>query len=149
MSDGEDNRRRARRFTINDEFAELPGDGAVTHVSDLSEHGVFIHTRQRVPVGTTIELRFTVLLDDPMIIQGFGTVVRQGAEGLGVEFGQLSPGMVLRIHDAISRQKARDTLRAQRVEARRADTGDSSFDTAKTGVFPAPNLDEDGVREEE
>lgn len=105
MSDEVDNRRRAERVPINSEFAGVP-----TFVSDLSERGVFLHTKEAVDVGTKIELRFTVLLDDPVTIEAIGTVMRKQADppGVGVQFGPLSPTMVLRINDAVSRMRPRD-----------------------------------------
>lgn len=89
---------------INAAFSKLHG---VHHVSDLSEHGLFLHTEERVPIGTSVEVKFTVLLDDPVTIEGLGTVVRHQSnpEGLGVEFGPLSPKMVLRIHDVLTRAR--------------------------------------------
>lgn len=145
-------RRRGERVLVNNEFAQFDASGQ-TYVSDLSEHGVFVHTDESVPIGTTIELRFTVLLDDPVVIQGLGTVrrVQENPRGLGVEFGPLSPVMVLRIHDVLSRQKPRsaervpeqapeppkgvptDRLQTGVFAARKAEQKD--FDDAKTGVF--------------
>ena len=45
-------RRRSERFEVNAEFAELE-PGSVAYVSNLSEHGVFLNTRARLPVGST------------------------------------------------------------------------------------------------
>ena len=69
-----DDRRRGERHGINPEFAALE-PGTLTYVSNLSEYGVFIHTRVRLPVGAAVDLRFTVLLDDPVVIHGPGRVV--------------------------------------------------------------------------
>ena len=103
MNDDDPNRRRAERVSINSEFA-----GTKTFVSDLSERGVFLHTDEKVKVGTKIELRFTVLLDDPVTVEAIGTVMRQQDNGVGVQFGPLSPTMVLRINDAIARMRPLD-----------------------------------------
>jgi hypothetical protein len=138
-------RRRGERLNINEEFGSV---GAV-HVSDLSEHGVFVHTGDRLAIGTTVELRFTVLLDDPVVIQGLGRVVRHQDDpsGMGVEFGPLSPVMVLRIHDVISRQRPRDSgppvegemptreFKTREFGARAV--SEEEFDQAKTGSFAA------------
>lgn len=81
---------------------------SATFISDLSEYGVFVHTNQPSPRGTKLRLRFTVLLDDPVIIEGEGRVVRQQYEpvsGMGIEFSELAPEMILRINDVISRQR--------------------------------------------
>lgn len=89
---------------INAAFSKLHG---VHHVSNLSEHGLFLHTEEKVAIGTSVEVKFTVLLDDPVTIEGLGTVVRHQTNptGLGVEFGPLSPKMVLRIHDVLTRAR--------------------------------------------
>lgn len=105
--DGPD-RRRAARIPINAEFATMP---SATFISDLSEYGVFVHTPAPSPRGTRLRLRFTVLLDDPVILEAEGRVVRQQYEpvsGMGIEFSELSPEMILRINDVVSRQRPLD-----------------------------------------
>lgn len=102
-------RRRATRIPINTEFASMP---SATFISDLSEYGVFVHTPSPSPRGSKLKLRFTVLLDDPVIIEGEGRVVRQQfapVSGMGIEFTELAPEMILRINDVISRQRPRDS----------------------------------------
>lgn len=102
-------RRRAARIPINAEFAAMP---SATYISDLSEYGVFIHTPSPSPRGSKLKLRFTVLLDDPVIVEGEGRVVRQQyvpVPGMGIEFTELSPEMILRINDVVSRQRPRDS----------------------------------------
>jgi hypothetical protein len=101
-------RRRAARIPVNAEFASMP---SATYISDLSEYGVFVHTPNPSPRGTKLKLRFTVLLDDPVIVEGEGRVVRQQYEpvsGMGIEFSDLTPEMILRINDVVSRQRPRD-----------------------------------------
>ncbi|TPV93132.1 MAG: hypothetical protein B7733_22030 [Myxococcales bacterium FL481] len=105
MSDSDD-RRRGDRVVINREFGSLDA-GTITYVNNLSAHGLFLHTDERVPIGTTVELRFTVLLDDPVPIEGLATVVRHQDDpsGMGLTFGPLSPKTVLRIQDVLARQR--------------------------------------------
>ena len=95
-------RRRYERYEVNAAFAELE-PGTFAFVSNLSEQGVFINTRTRLPVGSNVELRFTVLLDDPVVITGTGRVMHHMEEprGMGVAFGNLSAEMQLRVIDAI------------------------------------------------
>ncbi|HEY0137548.1 MAG TPA: PilZ domain-containing protein [Nannocystis sp.] len=102
-----DDRRRGERLPINPEFA-AQGPG-LTFVSNLSEYGVFINTRVRLPVGTAVDLRFTVLLDDPVVIHGAGRVVHHQDEprGMGVSFSNLAAVMQLRVIDAINWYRAR------------------------------------------
>ncbi len=105
--DENDERRRAERFPINYEFSSLP-PGSVIHVSNISETGGFIQSRQRLPKGTTVDLRFTVLLDDPVVIAATGRVVYHGDDprGMGVEFSDVSPEMALRLADVVSQARA-------------------------------------------
>lgn len=107
MSDEGNERRRAERVPINSEFSRMP---APMFVSDLSEGGVFVHTAARVPIGSEVTVRFTVLLDDPVLIEAKGRVVRHQADpaGIGIAFTQLSPDMALRIDDVLTHQRPRD-----------------------------------------
>ena len=111
-----DDRRRGERHAINPEFAQLE-PGTLTFVSDLSEYGVFIQTRARAPVGSTIDMRFTVLLDDPIVIHGPGRVIHHQDEprGMGVMFVNLSAVMQLRVIDAINWYRARAIAGADRM----------------------------------
>src|SRR5690606_11055537 len=145
-----DDKRRAERFAINEEFAVLAEEGGGTYVSDLSRHGLFLHTRHRIEIGRHIELRFTLVLDDPVVICAEGRVVRHADDGMGLEFTTLAPDMVLRIHDAISRQRAAQDesgswgqlprVEAQAVTARAAKE-QQTFDDARTGVYTVPEVD--------
>jgi len=101
-------RRRGDRHAINPEFAAL-GPGTLTYVSELSETGVFINSKVRLPVGAAIDLRFTVLLDEPIVIHGPGRVIHHQDEprGMGVAFGIMSAEMQLRVIDAINWYRAR------------------------------------------
>jgi hypothetical protein len=122
-------RRRAARIPINAEFATTP---MATYISDLSEYGVFVHTPTPSPRGTKLKLRFTVLLDDPVIVEGEGKVVRQQYEpvpGMGIEFTELDPEMILRINDVISRQRP---LELGPPLEREEDTDTDTLETAAT-----------------
>jgi Tfp pilus assembly protein PilZ len=102
-----DDRRRAERVPIND---ELSTDDS-TWVSDLSIGGVFVHTNELVPIGTVVELRFTVLLDDPLVIEATGKVVRHSRRpsGIGVQFSSLSPLMRMHVEQVLARQRPLDS----------------------------------------
>lgn len=101
------NRRRAERVPVNSEFGTLPGP---TYVSDLSEGGVFVHTDQLLAIGSAVELRFTVLLEDPVVLQARGRVVRHQDDprGMGIEFTRIAPDVVLRIADVVTHARPRD-----------------------------------------
>ena len=102
-----DERRRAERVPIND---ELSTDGS-TWVSDLSTGGVFVHTNELLPIGMEIELRFTVVIDDPLVIEAVGKVVRHSRRptGIGVQFSNLSPLMRMHVEQVLARQRPIDS----------------------------------------
>ncbi|MCW5837050.1 MAG: PilZ domain-containing protein, partial [Labilithrix sp.] len=56
--------------------------------------GVFIRAQSPLPVGTQVNLRFTVIMDDMETIEGVGEVVRVEKDGpntgMGVVFRELS-----------------------------------------------------------
>jgi uncharacterized protein (TIGR02266 family) len=83
---------RAERATVNHEFASIQ-EFLTEYVSNISRSGVFIESRNPLPVGTKVNLKFTVILDDPEIIEGVGEVVRtsERPRGMGVVFISLSP----------------------------------------------------------
>jgi hypothetical protein len=114
-----DERRRGDRHAINPEFAALE-PGSVTFVSSLSETGVFINSRVRLPVGAAVDLCFTVLLDEPIVIQGHGRVIHHQDEprGMGVAFSNVSAVMQLRVIDAINWYRARGLAGEQAFRTR-------------------------------
>jgi hypothetical protein len=135
MGELPDDRRRAERVDVNFEFrgdADMP-----IHVANLSEYGVFVQTDRHLPLGTEVDLRFTVVVDDPVVIQGRGRVVRHQSDpvGMGFEFTQLDPEMLLRVADVVRRNRPRDSgppivtaeddiqRSEEDVRARRAESG--------------------------
>lgn len=151
-----DDRRRGERHPINPEFVSQGAN--LTYVSNVSEYGVFINTRVRLPVGTAVDLRFTVMLDDPVVIHGHGRVVHHQDEprGMGVSFSNLAAVMQLRVIDAINWYRARagteqpfrtrelspDEL-AQIDEEDEADDASTSLSSsdlvAESGTYAGPN----------
>lgn len=90
-----DKRGGGDRLTINKEFESF--DAFIQeYVTNISRTGVFIRAAQVVPVGTRVNLHFTVIMDDIETIEGIGEVVRverdpSGAGvGMGVVFRELS-----------------------------------------------------------
>ena len=104
---GRDDRRHGDRIPINQEFAAAGS----TWVSNLSLGGVFVHTEEPLPVGANLELRFSLLLDDPVVIAALGRVVRHSRDpqGMGVQFTSLEPLMRARIEAVLERQKPIDS----------------------------------------
>jgi Tfp pilus assembly protein PilZ len=87
----EHSRRRDERVTINKEFESF--DAFIhEYVTNISRTGVFIRSKQPLEVGTVVNLRFTVIMDDIETIEGQGKVVRveEDPPGMGVVFTQLS-----------------------------------------------------------
>jgi hypothetical protein len=86
MSEG---KRTSERITINKEFESF--DAFIQeYVTNISRSGVFIRAQQPLAVGTEVNLRFTVIMDDIETIEGVGEVVRVEKEGMGVVFRELS-----------------------------------------------------------
>ncbi|MBX3184807.1 MAG: PilZ domain-containing protein [Polyangiaceae bacterium] len=83
--------RREQRLTINKEFDSFD-QFIQEYVTNISQSGVFIKTKTPLPVGSEVELRFTVIMDDIETIEGTGEVVRVESDppGMGVVFKELS-----------------------------------------------------------
>jgi PilZ domain len=82
-------KRENERLTINKEFESF--DAFIQeYVTNISRTGVFIRAQNPPPVGTTVNLRFTVIMDDIETIEGTGEVVRVDKDGIGVVFRELS-----------------------------------------------------------
>ena len=58
------------------------------YVSDLSSTGVFIRSKDPLPVGTRVNLKFSLILDELHVVEAAGEVVRHQARplGMGVAF---------------------------------------------------------------
>ncbi|MBL8919688.1 MAG: PilZ domain-containing protein [Myxococcaceae bacterium] len=86
-------RRISARKTINHEFATV--DQFINeYVTNISRSGVFVRSAEPLPVGTRVNLRFTVIQDELETIEGVGEVVRvvdRGRQkGMGVVFVELT-----------------------------------------------------------
>jgi len=89
MSEESDDKRSNERVTINKEFESF--DAFIQeYVTNISRTGVFIKSNAPLAVGTRVNLRFTVIMDDIESIEGIGEVVRVEKEGMGVVFRELS-----------------------------------------------------------
>jgi hypothetical protein len=86
-SDGD--HRSDGRVTINKEFESF--DSFIQeYVTNISRTGVFIRAHNPLPVGTKVNLCFTVIMSDIETIEGLGEVVRVEKDGMGVVFRELS-----------------------------------------------------------
>ncbi len=83
--------RQEARVTINKEFDSFD-QFIQEYVTNISQSGVFIKTDAPLPVGTRVDLQFTVIMDSIESIQGVGEVVRvqSSPSGMGVVFKELS-----------------------------------------------------------
>ncbi len=91
MNDESPDKRTEERVTINKEFESF--DAFIQeYVTNISRTGVFIKSQQPLPIGTRVNLRFTVIMDDIETIEGVGEVVRveRDPQGMGVVFRELS-----------------------------------------------------------
>ena len=85
--------RQHSRVTINREFKSIE-EFIAEYVSDISRGGVFIRSKKHLPIGTIVNLRFSVIIDDFETIEGEGEVVRivntPEKNGMGVAFTRLT-----------------------------------------------------------
>ncbi|MBE2251768.1 MAG: PilZ domain-containing protein [Myxococcus sp.] len=86
-------RRVSVRKTINHEFASVD-EFINEYVTNISRSGVFIRSDEPLPIGTRVNLRFTVIHDELETIEGLGEVrrvVERGRnKGMGVVFVELN-----------------------------------------------------------
>jgi Tfp pilus assembly protein PilZ len=84
-------KRRDARLTINKEFGSFEAF-IEEYVTNISRTGAFVKTSEPPPVGTEINLKFTVIMEDIETIEGVGKVVRvqDDPPGMGVVFTSVS-----------------------------------------------------------
>lgn len=82
-------KRTDERLTINKEFDSF--DAFIQeYITNISRTGVFIKAQKVLPIGTIVNLQFTIIMDDIETIEGVGEVVRLEKDGMGVVFRELS-----------------------------------------------------------
>ena len=87
--------RKHSRVTVNKEFRSVE-QFIKEYVQNISEAGAFIKSDDPLPVGTIVNLRFTLIMDELETIEGEGKVVRvvkpggDQTPGMGVVFTQLT-----------------------------------------------------------
>ena len=96
---------REKRVTINHEFENVD-QFIMEYVTNISRSGVFIRSKDPLPVGTKVNLRFTVIMSEIETIEGIGEVVRVSRDpsGMGVAFVELSSYSQTLIEKMITRQ---------------------------------------------
>jgi hypothetical protein len=83
--------RSSERVTINKEFASFDAF-LEEYVTNISRTGVFIKAKNVLPIGTLVNLRFTVIMEDIETVEGTGEVVRveENPPGMGIVFRDVS-----------------------------------------------------------
>ena len=106
--DPEEQRQHSRQ-QINQEF-ETIDEFIAEYVTNISQGGVFIRSKNPLPVGTKVTLKFSVILDDFETIEGEGEVVRVENEqpnmGMGVAFTRLTAESKKLIDEIVARRNA-------------------------------------------
>lgn len=83
--------RKSERVTLNKEFESFD-QFMSEYVANVSRSGAFIRAATPLPIGTEVDLKFTVVMNDVETIEGVGVVVRvqEDPPGMGVVFKTLS-----------------------------------------------------------
>ena len=94
-------RPRDARVTVNREFSSVE-ELISEYVQNISRSGVFIRTATPLAVGTKVNLRFSVIVDEIETVEGIGEVVRvsESPAGMGVvfiELNSISQNLIARI----------------------------------------------------
>jgi hypothetical protein len=100
---------RAARVRINEEFA--PVEAFINeYVSDISSTGVFIKSKDPLPVGTKVNLKFSLILEELHVVEAAGEVVRHHGRplGMGVAFRALSSNAQRLIGRAVIERRERN-----------------------------------------
>ena len=89
------------RVTVNREFASVE-EFVTEYVANISRSGVFIKSDSPLEIGTKVNLRFSIILDEIETVTGIGRVVRvaDNPSGMGVVFTKLdsiSQNLIARI----------------------------------------------------
>ncbi len=82
---------RAHRTQVNAEY-ETASQYISEFVVNVSRTGAFIRSDDPLPVGTRVNVRFSLLLDEIEMVEGVAEVVRvqSSPKGMGVVFRRLS-----------------------------------------------------------
>ncbi|HUU03948.1 MAG TPA: PilZ domain-containing protein [Myxococcota bacterium] len=100
--------RKDLRVTVNREFRTLD-QFIIEYVQNISKSGVFIKSEDPLPVGTEVNLRFTVIMNELETIEGLGKVVRvvppggEDTPGMGVVFTRLTSYSAKLVEKLLSR----------------------------------------------
>jgi Tfp pilus assembly protein PilZ len=84
-------KQREARLTLNKEFESFD-EFVREYVTNVSKTGAFVMRDDPLPVGTEVNLTFTVIMDGVETVEGVGKVVRvqDDPPGMGVVFTRIS-----------------------------------------------------------
>ena len=101
--------RQHLRVDVNHEFHAIE-EYIAEYVSNISQGGVFIRSKNPLPLGTRVMLKFSIIVDDVETVEGEGEVVRveRGPKemGMGVAFTRLTAQSKELIDGIIARAQA-------------------------------------------
>jgi hypothetical protein len=91
MSSEDGHKPRETRVTINKDFESFD-EFIREYVTNISKTGAFVKRASPLPIGTEVNLKFTVIVDSVETIEGVGKVVRvqHDPPGMGVVFTSIS-----------------------------------------------------------
>jgi hypothetical protein len=84
-------KKRETRVTINKEFESF--DSFINeYVTNVSRSGAFVKSQDPLPIGTEINLKFAIIADNLVTVEGIGKVVRieKDPPGMGVVFTEIN-----------------------------------------------------------
>ena len=88
-----DQQRQHDRVSVNRDFESIE-EFVAEYVTNISQGGVFIRSENPLPVGTRVNLKFSIIVEDFETIEGEGEVVRVDNDpqntGMGVAFTKLT-----------------------------------------------------------
>lgn len=96
----QDRRRYKRHILLTEVTIEGASGGAESRISDISPEGVFIDTISPLPIGASVNLKFT--LPTGHLVSAEGVVIHclEGI-GMGIAFSEIGAEDVLLIRDCI------------------------------------------------
>lgn len=96
-------RENPRRPCLINADCRIQGNSFRSYILDISIGGVFIETSERVPVGETILLNFTLpAFSRPVALPG--KIAWSGPQGFGVKFGVMPPPEGRAIKDYVDKE---------------------------------------------
>lgn len=79
-------------------------------VVDVSLHGLYLETEEKIPIGTPVEVTiYLTSTQDPVVINVKGTVARQMPGGIGCAFDRMDAESFAHLRSIISYQGGDET----------------------------------------